>query len=326
MKALALLSGGLDSILAARLIMDQGIEVIGVGFSTPFFNSERGRRSALELGIYFKNHDITDEYIGILSHPRYGYGKNCNPCTDCHRLMTSIAGRQLEELAASFIITGEVIGQRPKSQTRDALNAVAKGVPTGLLLRPLSALLLSETIPEKEGWVDRSKLLSLSGRSRRVQFALASQYGLKDYSAPGGGCLLTEPGYCRKLMELKDEEGWNIDDLELLRVGRHFRIHPGARVVSGRDDRENRALMKLVVDGDYLFQAARCPGSLIILRCRDELSPGDIAAAAAICARYSKEKEEVVLEIEYWKGREKTGEKQIPASPMPDEDLNEFRI
>ena len=313
-------------MLAARLIMDQGIEVVGVSYSTPFFSSERGRRSALELGIEFQSYDITAEYIGILRHPRYGYGRNCNPCTDCHRLMVSIATRKLEELAASFIITGEVVGQRPKSQTRDALNAVAKGTSPGLLLRPLSALLLPETMPEKEGWVDRSKLLSLSGRSRKDQFALAARYGLKDYSSPGGGCLLTEPGYCRKLLELKEEEGWKIPDLELLRVGRHFRISSGVRVVSGRDDLENRELIKLAEENDYLFQAARRPGSLVLLRCRGEYSPEDLELSSAICARYSKEKEEPIFEIDYWRGGERREVKKIPASAMPEEDLDELRI
>ena len=240
--------------------------------------------------------------------------------------MVSIATRKLEELAASFIITGEVVGQRPKSQTRDALNAVAKGTSPGLLLRPLSALLLPETMPEKEGWVERSKLLSLSGRSRKDQFALAARYGLKDYSSPGGGCLLTEPGYCRKLLELKEEEGWKIPDLELLRVGRHFRISSGVRVVSGRDDLENRALIKLAEENDYLFQAARRPGSLVLLRCRGEDPPGAIAAAVAICARYSKEKEEPVFEIDYWRGGERKEVKQISASPMEEEELDGFRI
>jgi len=326
MKALALLSGGLDSMLAARVIMDQGIEVIGVSFSTPFFSSERAARSALELGIDFRSYDITPEYIDILSHPRYGYGRNCNPCTDCHRLMVSVAAGKLEELEASFIITGEVVGQRPKSQTRDALNAVAKATPTGLLLRPLSALLLSETIPEKKGWVDRSKLLGLSGRSRRDQFVLAEEYGLKGYSSPGGGCLLTEPGYCRKLLELKEKEGWRIPDLKLLRVGRHFRLLSGSRVVSGRDDRENRELIKLAGDDDYFFQAARRPGSLVVLRGREGLTPEDLSVAAAICARYSKEKEDTVFEIEYWRGRERKDVKEIPASPMTDEKLDGFRI
>ncbi len=326
MKAIALLSGGLDSILAARLIMDQGIEVVGVSFFTPFFSSERGRRSALELGIDFRSYDITEEYIGILNHPRYGYGRNCNPCTDCHRLMVSVAARKLEELGASFIFTGEVVGQRPKSQTRDALNAVAKVIPTGLLLRPLSALLLSETFPEKEGWVDRSKLLSLSGRSRKAQLALAVEYGLKDYSAPGGGCLLTESGYCRKLLELKEKEGWQIPDLELLRVGRHFRIPSGARVVSGRDDSENRELIKLAREDDYFFQAARRPGSLVVLRGREALTPEDLSVAAAICARYSKEKEDLVFEIDFWRGGERKEVKQIPASAMSDDELDDFRI
>ncbi len=313
-------------MLAARVIMDQGITVIGISFSSPFFRSERGRQSARELGIEFHSIDISAGYIGILKHPRYGYGKNCNPCTDCHRFMISIAARKLEELGASFIITGEVVGQRPKSQTRDAMNAVAKGAAPGLLLRPLSALLLGETIPEQEGWVDRGRLLAISGRSRREQYRLAEKYGLKDYSSPGGGCLLTESGYCRKLMELKEEEGWNISDLNLLRVGRHFRIHPGARVVSGRNDGENQELIKLAEENDYLFQATRRPGSLVMLRCRDEYDPGDLAAGAAICARYSKEKEKALFEIDYWRGGKRKEVRQISASPMPEDDLNGLRI
>ncbi|MEA1928664.1 MAG: tRNA 4-thiouridine(8) synthase ThiI [Candidatus Auribacterota bacterium] len=326
MKALALLSGGLDSMLASRLIMDQGIEVIGVSFSSPFFGSERGKRSARELEIDFRSYDISASYIGILKHPRYGFGKNCNPCTDCHHLMVAIAARRMEELEASFIITGEVVGQRRKSQTRDAMNAVARGTSSGLLLRPLSALLLDETIPEKEGWVDRSGLLGLSGRSRKEQFALAQKYDLKDYSSPGGGCLLTEAGYCRKLLELREEEGWTIPDLELLRVGRHFRVHPGVRVISGRDDRENQVLLKLGDDDDYLFQANRRPGSLIMLRFGGELSPEDINIAASICARYSKEKEEPIFQIDYWRGGERKEAQHIAVSPMSDQELDGLRI
>lgn len=326
MKALALLSGGLDSILAARLILDQEIEVVGVGFSSPFFSSRRGRQSASALGVEFRSYDISKEYIDILLRPKYGYGKNCNPCTDCHRLMVSIAGRHMEEIGAAFIITGEVIGQRPKSQTRDALNAVAKAVKPGLILRPLSALLLAETIPEKEGWVDRSKLLNLSGRSRKIQFALAERYGLKDYSSPGGGCLLTDSSYCRKLMELRSEEGWDLDELELLRVGRHFRIRPGVRVVSGRNDQENHELLRLAKNRDYLFQACRNPGSLIVLRSRRKVSREDINTAASICARYSKGKRDGVSDIGFRSGAEKEEVERVPAIPMPPEELNGLRI
>lgn len=297
MKALSLLSGGLDSILATRLILDQEIEVIGVGFSSPFYTSSRGRRAAAGLEIPFYSRDLTEGMIAILNNPIYGYGKHLNPCTDCHRLMVATAAGLLDELGASFIFTGEVLGQRPKSQTRDAINAVAKGVGRGLLLRPLSALLLSETIPEREGWVDRSRLLGIFGRSRKIQFDLAEQYGLSDYSLPGGGCLLTEKSFCRKLKELKEHEGWEEAELNLLRVGRHFRLPPGGRVVSGRNQEENEELEKLAQEGDYLFQAAEHPGSLILLRKRGPVTDRDRDLAAAICLRYSKDKDAPRLKI-----------------------------
>ncbi len=287
-------------MLAARLILDQGIEVVGVGFTSPFFGSDRGRRSAESLGIPFQSRDITDGLIAVLKEPRYGYGKNLNPCTDCHRLMVSTAAALLGELGASFIVSGEVLGQRPKSQTRDALNAVAKGAGRGLLLRPLSALLLSETVPEREGWVDRSRLLGISGRSRKVQLSLAERYGLTGYESPGGGCLLTEGGYCRKLKELKEHEGWGAGELNLLRVGRHFRLPSGARAVSGRDREENDELERLARPGDLLFQAARRPGSLVLLRKQGPLTARDRELAAAICLRYSKEKSPSRLEIACW--------------------------
>ena len=325
MKALSLLSGGLDSMLAARLILDQGIEVSGIGFSTPFFGSGRGRRAAGQLGIPFYSLDITKKYLGILQKPRYGYGKNCNPCTDCHRLMVETAAGQMEERGASFIFTGEVLGQRPKSQTRDALNSVMKGIARGFLLRPLSALLLEETIPEQEGWVDRSKLLGLSGRSRKKQLELARRYGLTGYSTPAGGCLLTEKNYCRRLKELKEHEGWNSADLELLRIGRHFRLPSGARVVSGRNEGENLQLEDQAGPGDYLFQAADKPGSLILLRNAGEASPEDLQIAAAICARYSKEKDKSVLEI-LCRGPDGREIKKFSAQSISDDILDQLRI
>lgn len=297
MRALSLLSGGLDSMLATRLILDQGIEVVGVGFSSPFYGSSRGRESAKRLGISFHSRDITAEMIEILRNPRYGYGKYCNPCTDCHRLMVATAAGLLKELEASFIVTGEVLGQRPKSQTRDALNAVARGAGRGLLLRPLSSLLLPETVPERESWVDRSRLLGISGRSRKIQIGLAERYGLGGYQSPGGGCLLTEEGFCRKLKELKEHESWESEELNLLRVGRHFRLPFGGRAVSGRDREENEELARLARKGDYLFQAAERPGSLVLLRKRGPVIDRDRELAAAICLRYSKEKDAARLEI-----------------------------
>ncbi len=313
MKALSLISGGLDSLLAARLILDQGIAVTGLGFSSPFYGSRRGRRAAESLGIPFVSRDITGGMIEILSHPAHGYGKHFNPCTDCHRLMVSTAAGMLGELGASFIVTGEVLGQRPKSQTRDALNAVARGAGRGRLLRPLSARLLPETVPEREGWVDRSRLLGISGRSRKVQLELADKYGLTGYQSPAGGCLLTEAGYCRKLKELREHEGWIPEELNLLRVGRHFRLPSGARVVSGRNRKENEILEKLARKGDYLFQAAERPGSLVLLRKPGPVTPRDRELAAAVCLRYSKEKDPLRLALACWRpGEERT---IIPAVP-----------
>ncbi len=306
MKALSLISGGLDSMLAARLILDQGIEVTGVGFSSPFYGSRRGRRAAESLGTPFVSRDITREMIEVLSNPAHGYGKHLNPCTDCHRLMVSTAAGMLEELGASFIVTGEVLGQRPKSQNRDALNAVAKGAGRGLLLRPLSARLLPETVPEREGWVDRSRLMGISGRSRKVQLELAERYGLTGYQSPAGGCLLTEAGYCRKLKELREHEGWVPEELNLLRFGRHFRLPSGGRVVSGRNREENEILEKLAREGDYLFQAAERPGSLVLLRKPVEVTARDRELAAAVCLRYSKEKGVPRLALARWRpGEEK---------------------
>lgn len=304
MKALILLSGGLDSILAAELIRQQGIETIGVGFKSPFFGCEKGRRAARELGMPFYYFDIASQLIEILKHPRYGYGKNLNPCIDCHRMMVREAFRRMEYLGASFVVTGEVLGERPKSQNHSGLNAVAKAGKEGLLLRPLSALLLEETIPEREGWVNRQELLDISGRSRKRQIELAARFGIKDYPSPAGGCLLTESGYCRKLLELKNKEGWKAEHLELLRLGRHFRLLSGNKAVSGRNEAENRKLHEIALPDDYFFQAVEKPGSLALLRAKGGSSGDDIKVAASICTRYSKG--EGFLRLSCWRKKEQT--------------------
>lgn len=326
MKAIALLSGGLDSILAARLIMDQGIEVIGVGFRTPFFDCGRGRKGASQLNIPFHCFDITPQFNEVLKQPAYGYGKHLNPCVDCHRLMVKQAFAQIERLGASFVITGEVLGQRPKSQTRNALNAVAKAGRKGLLLRPLSARLLEETIPEKAGWVKREMLLGLSGRSRKMQLKLAESYGIKEFSSPAGGCLLTDPGFCRRLRELKDKEKWTVDEISLLKLGRHFRLPSGVKVISGRNEEENLNLEKRAPPGSYFFQAVDQPGSLVLLKKTGKPSGGDITTAAAICARYSKEKGKPVLKIGYWRKNNSAGKKETEIRPLSDKELEKIRI
>ena len=252
MKALALLSGGLDSMLAAKLIQEQGIEVVGVAFTSPFFGPDKARRAAEWLGIPLHVVDITEDLIPVLVRPKYGYGRNMNPCIDCHTLMVRKAGELMKELGASFVVTGEVLGERPKSQNAAALRIVARDSGLeGYLLRPLSAKLLPPTVPEEKGWVDRERLLDIQGRSRKPQMALAEKYGLKDYPSPAGGCLLTDPGLSRRLKELLAENQTPEQrDLELLKYGRHFKSPEGTRIVVARQKEENEPLVALARPGD----------------------------------------------------------------------------
>lgn len=325
-RALALISGGLDSLLAVRLIQEQGIKVTGIGFSSPFFSSTAGEAAARRLGISFHSMDITADFLKILPHPHYGYGKNLNPCADCHQIMIREAFRRRQELGADFVITGEVLGQRPKSQTRDMLNAVARGGEKGLLLRPLSARLLPVTIPEEKGWLKREDLLDISGRSRRRQISLADKFGIRKYLSPGGGCLLTEAGFCRKMKELWEHEGWKAGYLHLLSIGRHFRLPSGARAISGRDEKENDRLERVARRGDYLFQTAIHPGSVVLLKSRGSPDQNDLNTAAAVAARYSKEKNAAAVQVicRVWgKPREDT---EMTAAPLPSERLDSLRI
>ncbi|MBU2053859.1 MAG: tRNA 4-thiouridine(8) synthase ThiI, partial [Proteobacteria bacterium] len=202
-KGIALFSGGLDSTLAVKVISDQGIEVRGITFETPFFGAAKARAAAAGIGLPLQVLDITEEHLKMLRAPRYGYGKNMNPCIDCHTLMLKIAGRKMEEEGADFVFTGEVLGERPMSQGKQSLQVVAKnaGYPDRIL-RPLSAKLLPETEPEREGKVDRSRLCDLQGRGRKRQMEMAAHYRIASYPAPAGGCLLTDPIFSRRLRDL----------------------------------------------------------------------------------------------------------------------------
>jgi tRNA U34 2-thiouridine synthase MnmA/TrmU len=263
MKAIALISWGLDSILAARLIKEEGIEVIPVHFKIPFCHVNRDTRSQdnvttakteYGLGRDPEVVDIREEFIKLLEKPRYGFGKNMNPCIDCKILMFVKARELMDELGASFVITGEVLGQRPMSQHKQALELIEKrsGLE-GLLLRPLSAKLLTETLPEKEGWVKRERLLNFGGRTRRPQIELAGKFNIKDYQNPAGGCLLTDPQFSRRLKELISHGELNMENIELLKLGRHFRLREQAKLVVGRDEKEDQELLDLAMEGDYLF-------------------------------------------------------------------------
>ena len=257
-KAVALFSGGLDSILAVKLIQEQGIEVEGINFNTPFFGLGEAFVIAKDLDINLEIIDITEELLKILKKPKYGFGKNMNPCIDCHALMFKKAGEYMNKIGASFILSGEVLGERPMSQNRNSLSIVGRESGfEGRILRPLSALLLTETIPEKEGLVNRNKLLDISGRSRKRQIELAAKIGIKDYPSPAGGCKLTEPAFSKRLRDLFTQGSFSIEEIELLKLGRHFRLSKGIKLVVGRNKEENEQLQNFFQDGDFLFKAKK---------------------------------------------------------------------
>ena len=243
-RGLSLMSGGLDSQLAVRVLERAGAHVEGVVFETPFFSAAAARKAADALGIVLHVVDFTDEEIALVENPPHGFGGAMNPCIDCHAAMIRRAGGMMTELGYDFVATGEVQGQRPMSQNRQSLGVVEKcsGLK-GRLVRPLSARLLEPTIPELEGKLDRERLLDISGRSRERQIALAAELGIVDYPSPAGGCKLTEEGFCRKLRDLMDHEGLSDRRLvELLVVGRRFRLPDGSSVILGRDRVENNLL------------------------------------------------------------------------------------
>ncbi|MCF7916948.1 MAG: hypothetical protein K9L61_04145 [Candidatus Omnitrophica bacterium] len=262
MKAVALLSGGLDSTLAAKVIIDQDIEVVALHFMSPFCTCDQGKGCgsvsldmANQLGIELKGQFLGKEYFSLLKNPKHGFGKNLNPCIDCRILILKKAKEFMQKNDVSFVITGEVVGQRPMSQHLKALRTIEKesGLE-GLILRPLSAKVLPETLPEKKGWVDRESLLDIVGRSRKPQIEMAKFYGIKDYPCAAGGCLLTDPGFSRRLADLMEKEELDLISIELLKLGRHFRFSSDFKFIVGRNEKENQKLESLKKENDYLFQ------------------------------------------------------------------------
>ncbi|HIC91186.1 MAG TPA: DUF814 domain-containing protein [Syntrophaceae bacterium] len=286
-KALGLFSGGLDSILATAIIREQGISVVVVNFKTPVFGPEKAIKSAQLLNIPLKIVDITSPFLEILRNPEHGYGSFMNPCIDCHILMLQEAGKIMEGEGFDFIFTGEVLGQRPMSQNKGTLKLIArKSGYHAHLLRPLSAKLLPETIPEKMGQVDRDSLLDISGRSRKRQMALAQRLGISEYPTPSGGCLLTDPGFSRRLKDLL-QYLVNVDnqDIELLKWGRHLRLDKDTKLIIGRNKKENDAIHGLSKPQDQVLKTLNVPGPAVLIPCGTHLQNQKLAAT--ICASYS---------------------------------------
>jgi tRNA U34 2-thiouridine synthase MnmA/TrmU len=318
-KAVSLISGGLDSSLATTIIARQRVEILGVNFSSPFFGSKGARLVSTEIGVPLEVVDLSPSYLRLIKDPKYGFGKNMNPCIDCHILMLKKAGEYMVEKGADFIITGEVLGSRPKSQTRNALRIIEKesGLE-GLIVRPLSAKLLPPSLPELQGWVDRESLLDIHGRSRKRQLALARELGVTRFSQPAGGCLLTDPSFSRRLRDLLSHISPTIHDLELLKYGRHLRISPEAKLIVGRNENDNLHLKRLSRTGDLILMVKGHKGPFAILRGR--IDEEVFIKAASICARYSDAKglERVKVGISLFEER---WEREIWVSPKGAEEL-----
>lgn len=314
-KAVALISGGLDSMLAVRMILEQGVHVEGLNFFTGFCveghthairNADRKREKrnnalwvAERLGIKLHIVDVIEDYKDVVLNPKHGYGANLNPCLDCKGFMVGKARDWMERHEFDFIVTGEVLGQRPMSQTKHKLPIVARESGAGdRLLRPLSAKLLPATLPEREGWVDRERLGAISGRSRHEQVRLAAQWGIEEYAQPAGGCcFLTDENYTRKLKDLwnaRVERRYSLDDILLLKVGRHIRPRPHLKLILGRDEGENNYLSGY--RGDFpAIEMLSHPGPLVLVDGRPE--GDDLTLAAAIAARYSKGRDAPVVKV-----------------------------
>ncbi len=274
-------------MLAVKVMQEQGIEVEGVAFETPFFGSDRAVEASRAIGLPLTVVDVTEEHLVMLRAPRYGYGRNMNPCIDCHILMLKKAGEMMGARGASCILTGEVLGQRPMSQGKQSLHVVAKRSGyQPYIIRPLSARLLPETMPEMEGKVDRSRLLDIQGRGRKRQMEMADRYRITVYATPAGGCLLTDSGFSKRLRDLfAHDKNMEIRDLELLKVGRHLRLNDETKIIVGRKQRENAIIRELSEDHDIVIGMRDLPGPTVLVPygCGRE----DLSRATGICALYS---------------------------------------
>ena len=282
-----LLSGGLDSTLAICVLRAQGLHIEAVVFESPFFGSRNARKAADALGIRLHILPFTDDIVTLVQHPPHGFGGAMNPCIDCHARMLHRAGALMTELGFDFLATGEVLNQRPMSQNRRSLQIVEHDSGyADRIVRPLCALKLEPTEPERRGLIDRTRLLGLNGRARQAQIELARQYGIREYPTPAGGCLLTETGFCRRLHDVMTHEGMKESRLlYLLRIGRHLRLPGGAKCIVGRNHMDNEALETAVTPVDVLIQTVNVPGPTLLLP--GGASAADLALAAGVCAGYA---------------------------------------
>ncbi|NTV28602.1 MAG: hypothetical protein HGA80_00785 [Candidatus Omnitrophica bacterium] len=326
-QAVGLLSGGLDSALAAAVLKGQGIEVHAVFIEMPWGCGKSGRVRAVaeELGVPLKVILLGDDYLEILRNPRFGFGSAFNPCIDCHIYMIRQAAGYMRELGAEFVFTGEVLGQRPMSQRFQALQCVEKeaGIP-GRLLRPLSAAFLEPTLPEQQGLVDRSRLPAIEGRSRKVQYDLARRLGVTSFAQPGGGCLLTEKHFGARIKDVLSRGCEYIQATAVLGLGRYFRLDERTFVIVGRDERENAKLQSYAVSGDVLFRSETFPGPVALLRGDD--SAETLAQAAGLVQYHSKLRGQPPAEVVCWRNGPVSERRTVQAAELAYEQVNGWLI
>ena len=325
MKAVGLLSGGLDSTLAIKLIQNQGIEVVAVNFEIPFGPCKKGGGDASQmakaLNIPLKSFKLGSEYLKMVRNPKFGYGKNMNPCIDCKIFMLKKAKKYAKSIGAKFIFTGEVIGQRPMSQHKQALASIEKKAGLeGKIVRPLSAKLLPKTEAEELGYLNIDRLEDIKGRSRKRQIELAKQFNIVNFPSPAGGCLLTDPEYGNKLRDLlTHKKRVTVEDTYLLKFGRHFRSGNN-KVIVGRNEVENQTLTKSKRKSDYLFELADCVGPTTVLQ--GPKTRRSIKTAAGLTAFYS-DCEEKEVRVKFGKD---TFDKEIVVSPTNLAEIDTLRI
>lgn len=329
-KAVLLLSGGLDSTLAAKMMKDQGVDLFALNMVTPFCTCTRkgclseARKVSEKLSIPLKIMSGGEDYIQIVKHPRFGYGKQLNPCIDCRVFIFSRAKDLMEEIGARFVVTGEVLGERPMSQRLSAMHTIEKASGLdGLVLRPLSARLLKPSIPEIEGWVKREKLLDIRGRSRKPQMNLAENIGIDDYPCPAGGCRLTDFHFAGRLRDLFAHAEDTMDNIQLLKYGRHFRLPSGAKAIVGRNEHENGMIEGLANPNSFLLECAGTMVGPICLLCNSQ-DDADVVHAGSITLKYSDHPDSAGR-IKVWTKSGKS-DKVIECERIKENELVTYRI
>ncbi len=345
MKAIALMSGGLDSTLAAKMLKDQGIEVEALNFETGFCScgdkgekpgcKQGARAMADQIGVKLTKINVAQEYLKeVVAHPKHGYGSQMNPCMDCRAFILKKSKEYMEKTGASFLISGEVLGQRPMSQQRHQMKITeSESGAQGLVVRPLTAQTMEPSLPEQNGWVDRNKFLGISGRSRKEQMRLAKDIGVEEYENPAGGCLLTDAGFSRRLRDAFTHYGKDhvtLRDIMMLKIGRHFRLTPLHHLIVGRHQNENYKLGMFRAKDETLFDMAPVPGPKALLRGpvpsnQDPVFGEDVVVklAAGIVARYSDAPKDQSVQVSV---TQSAGTMELSAIPVSDDQFVSFRV